>query len=95
MLKFPAYAYRFSYLDMNKRFEKEVNSVNYKVTGGILTANQNLLNNFNKTKSFNISPFLVQNEILYIYLVRISLNSTGNKPTAAAWEGKMETSDLI
>jgi len=80
---------------MNKRFEKEVNSVNYKVTGGILTANQNLLNNFNKIKSFNISPFLVQNEILYIYLVRISLNSTGNKPTAAALEGKMETSDLI
>ena len=71
---------------MNKRFEKEVNSVNYKVTGGILTANQNLLNNFNKIKSFYISPFLVQNEILYIYfLVRISLNSTGNKPTAAAW----------
>ena len=81
---------------MNKRFEKEVNSVNCKVTGGILTANQNLLNNFNKIKSFYISPFfLVQNEILYIYLVRISLNSTGNKPTAAAWEGKMETSDLI
>ena len=70
MLKFPAYAYLFSYL--------------HKVTGGILTANQNLLNNFNKIKSFNISPFLVQNEILYIYLVRISLNSTGNKPTAAA-----------
>jgi len=65
-----------------------VNSVNYKVTGGILTANQNLLNNFNKIKSLYISPFLVQNEILYIYLVRISLNSTGNKPTAAALEGK-------
>ena len=80
---------------MNKRFEKEVNSVNYKVTGGILTANQNLLNNFNKIKSFYISPFLVQNEILYIYLVRILLNSTGNKPTAAALQGKMETSDLI
>ena len=82
---------------MNKRFEKEVNSVNYKVTGGILTANQNLLNNFNKIKSFYISPFLVQNEILYIYiyLVRISLNSTDNKPTAAALKGKMETSDLI
>ena len=74
---------------MNKRFEKEVNSVNYKVTGGILTANQNLLNNnFNGIKSFYISPFLVQNEILYIYFVRISLNSTGNKPTAAALEGK-------
>jgi len=80
---------------LNKRFEKEVNSVNYKVTGGILTANQNLLNNFNKIKSFYISPFLVQNEILYIYLVRISLNSTDNKPTATASEGKMETSDLI
>ena len=80
---------------MNKRFEKEVNSVNCKVTGGILTANQNLLINFNKIKSFYISPFLVQNEILYIYLVRISLNSTDNKTTASALEGKMETSDLI
>ena len=80
---------------MNKRFEKEVNSVNYKVTGGILTANQKTFNNFHERILFYISPFSVQNEILYIYLVGISLNSTDNKPTAAALEGKMETSDLI
>mmetsp|Transcript_26929 Transcript_26929/g.46949 ORF Transcript_26929/g.46949 Transcript_26929/m.46949 type:complete len:82 (-) Transcript_26929:608-853(-) len=79
---------------MNKRFKKEVNSVNYKVTGRILTANQNLLNNFNKIKSLYISPFLVQNEILYIYLVRISLNSTGNKPTAAALVGRWKQAIL-
>jgi len=76
-----------------------VNSVNYKVIGRILTANQNLLKNFKGKNSFYISPFSVQNEILYmvnhIYLVGISLNSTDNKPTAAALEGKMETSDLI
>ena len=80
---------------MNKRFEKEVNSVNYKVTGGILTANQKTFNNFDTIILFYISPFSVQNEILYIYLVGISLNSTDNKPTAAALQGKMETSDLI
>jgi len=80
---------------MNKRFKKEVNSVNYKVTGGILTANQKTFNNFHTRILFYISPFSVQNEILYIYLVGISLNSTDNKPTAAALEGKMETSDLI
>ena len=78
-----------------KRFKKEVNSVNYKVTGRILTANQNLFNNFNEKTSFYISPFPVQNEIFHIFLVGISLNSTDNKPTASALEGKMETSDLI
>ena len=81
---------------MNKRFRKEVNSVNYKVTGGILTANQKTFNNFHERILFYISPFSVQNEILHIYfLVGTSLNSTDNKPTAAALEGKMETSDLI
>ena len=80
---------------MNKRFKKEVNSVNYKVTGGILTANQKTFSKFYERILFYISPFSVQNEILYIYLVGISLNSTDNKPTAAALEGEMETSDLI
>ena len=84
----------FHIYTINKRFEKEVNSVNYKVTGGILTANQNLLNNFKKIKSFYISRFLVQNEILYIYLVRISLNSTDNKPTAAALKGRWKQAIL-
>ena len=71
--------------------------VNYKGTGRILTANQNLLNNFNeKPHHFTYPLSRFKNKILYyIYLVGISLNSTDNKPTAAALEGKMETSDLI
>ena len=72
-----------------------MNRVNYKETGRILTANQIFVNYFDRNPSFYISPFLVQNEIFHIYLVGILLNSTDNKPTASALEGKMETGDLI